>query len=90
MVVAAWVFVGESVSSSLLFIKEFTVKKNSRELIVRTTYDLLSNIFFGLRYLEMFAAKDIQTRCRNLREMKDVFKELKLLGRKRKSCNAQN
>ena len=35
---------------------------------------LLSNIFFGLRYLEMFAAKDIQSRCRYLRERKDVFK----------------
>ena len=30
----------------------------------------------------MFAAKDIQSRCRNLREMKDVFKESKVLGRK--------
>ena len=37
----------------------------------------------------MFVAKDIQSRCRNLREMKDVFKELKVLGRKRKSCTAQ-
>ena len=26
-----------------------------------------------------FAAKDIQSRCRNLREMKDVFNELKVL-----------
>ena len=46
--------------------------------------------FFGLRYLEIFAAKDIQSRCRNLRKMKDVFKELKVLGRKGKSCTAQN
>ena len=38
----------------------------------------------------VFAAKDIQSRCRNLREMKDVFKELKVLGRKGKSCTAQN
>ena len=36
-----------------------------------------------------FFAKDIQSRCRNFREMKDVFKELKVLGRKRKSCTAQ-
>ena len=50
---------------------------------------LLSDIFCGLRYLEMFAAKYIQSRCRNLREMKDVFEELKVLSRKRKSCTAQ-
>ena len=31
----------------------------------------------------------IQSRCRNLREMKDVFKELKVLGRKRTSCTSQ-
>ena len=37
----------------------------------------------------MFVAKDIQSRCRNLRETKDVFKELKVLDRKRKSCTAQ-
>ena len=37
----------------------------------------------------MFAAKDIQSRCRNLREMKDVFKKLKVLGRERKSGTAQ-
>ena len=36
-----------------------------------------------------FVAKDIQSRCRNLREMKDVFKELNVLGRKRKSCTSQ-
>ena len=35
------------------------------------------------------ALGDIQSRYRNLREMKDVFKELKVLGRKRKSCTAQ-
>ena len=34
----------------------------------------------------MFVGKDIQSRCRNLREMKDMFKEHKVLGRKRKSC----
>ena len=39
--------------------------------------------------MEMFAANDIQSRCRNLREMKDVFKELKVLGRKRNSCTTQ-
>ena len=37
----------------------------------------------------MFVAKDIQSRCRNLREMEDVFKELKVLGRKGNSCTAQ-
>ena len=46
---------------------------------------LQSNIFCGLRYLQRFLAKDIQSRCRNLREMKDVFRELKVWGRKRKS-----
>ena len=51
--------------------------------------DLQSNIFCGLRYLQRLVAKDIQSRCRNLREMKDVFKELKVLGRKRKSCTSQ-
>ena len=40
-------------------------------------FTLLSNILCGLRYLEMFAAKDIQSRCRNLREIKDVFKDLR-------------
>ena len=39
--------------------------------------------------LQRFVAKDIQSRCRNLREMKDVFKELKVLGRERKSCTSQ-
>ena len=39
---------------------------------------LLSRSLFSLKYLEMFAAKDIQSRCcRNLREMKDVFKDLR-------------
>ena len=33
--------------------------------------------------------KHEQLHQRNLREMKDVFKELKVLGRKRKSCTAQ-
>ena len=32
-----------------------------------------------------FVTKDIQSRCRDLREMKDVFKELKVLDRKRKT-----
>ena len=31
----------------------------------------------------------IQSRYRNLREMENVFKELKVLGRKMKSCTAQ-
>ena len=50
---------------------------------------LHTDIFCGLRYLERFVAKDIQSRCRNLREMKDVFKELKVLGTKRKNCTSQ-
>ena len=37
-------------------------------------HTLQSNISCSLRYLEIFAANDIQSRCRNLREMKDVFK----------------
>ena len=36
-----------------------------------------------------FVAKDIQSRCRNLREMTDVFKELKVLGKKKKRCTSQ-
>ena len=40
--------------------------------------------FGGLRYLQRFIAKDIQSRCRNLREMMDVFKELKVLVEKGK------
>ena len=51
---------------------------------------LLIKIFFcGKRDLQRFVAKDIQSRYRNLREMKDVFKELKVLGRKRKSRTSQ-
>ena len=41
-------------------------------------------IFCGLRYLQRFIAKDIQSRSRILRERKDVFKELKILVEKRK------
>ena len=53
------------------------------------------NLFRGMKTFakidwNVFAANDIQSRCRNLREMKDVFKELKVLGRERKSCTAQN
>ena len=51
---------------------------------------LLFNIFCGLRYLKRFVAKDIQSRCRNLREMKDVFKELKVLGRKKEKLHCTN
>ena len=47
------------------------------------------SLLSGKRDFKRFVAKDIQSRCRNLREMKDVFKELKVLGRKRKSCTAQ-
>ena len=32
----------------------------------------------------MFAAKDIQSRCRNFREMKDVFKDLRFWVKKGK------
>ena len=39
--------------------------------------------------MEKFVAKDIQSHCMNLREMKDVFKEFKVLGRKWKNCTAQ-
>ena len=50
---------------------------------------LLSKIFFWSKILEMFVAKDIQSCCMNFREMKDVFKELKVLGRKGKSCTSK-
>ena len=45
---------------------------------------LAKSIFCGLRYLQRFIAKDIQSRWRYLREMKDVFKELKVLVEKGK------
>ena len=44
---------------------------------------LLSNIFCGLRYLEMFLLQRMfNLVAGNFRGMKDVFKELKVLGRK--------
>ena len=64
-----------------------TVKGRIQFLKVMIIY--LRDLFCGKRDLVRFVAKDIQSRCRNLREMKDVFKELKVLGRKRKSCTAQ-
>ena len=37
----------------------------------------------------MFVAKDIQSRCRNLIEMKDGSRNLRFWVEKRKSCTAQ-
>ena len=72
-----------------IVITEKHMLPRGRESCIVSYCFLLSNIFFDLRYLEMFAAKDIQSRCRNLKKIKDVFKELKVLGRKKKSCTAQ-
>ena len=45
---------------------------------------LSTYLFCGKRDLQRFVAKDIQSRCRSLREMKDVFKERKVLLEKGK------
>ena len=51
---------------------------------------LRSISFVVVEIWKRFIANDIQSRCRNLREMKDVFKKLKVLGRKGKSCTARS
>ena len=44
---------------------------------------LLPSISFVLKEIcKGLVANDIESRCKNLREMKDVFKKLKVLGRK--------
>ena len=79
-----------SMETELEGVRSHTNMTQFKKYFVGRKYNLLSiNIFCVLRYLQRFIAKDIQLRCRYLRERKGLFKELKVLGRKRESCISQ-
>ena len=74
--------------SELKQIQQEKIKSPDKSKVDKTSY-----IYFTINWLhscKIDICKDIFGMwTRYLRDMKDVFKELKVLGRKRKSCTSQ-